>query len=65
MRDSFLEEAIQVLRQELREVDYAIRTLESLSTGHRRRGRPPKFLAAWSPPHAAGKRRPPAKVSRP
>ena len=45
MNDQLIKQLIRELRHERDEIDYVIRTLETLSTGKRRRGRPPKLLS--------------------
>ena len=45
MKEDKLRKIIDELQQELREIAYAIRTLESVASGKGRRGRPPKWMA--------------------
>ena len=62
MEEALLRRMIQALRQDLKEISYAIWALESVATGKPRRGRPPKFVAgvplALSGKKRAGPRKP-------
>lgn len=44
MEQSVIRQSIEQLRAEILEIQYAIHALETLATGKRKRGRPPKFL---------------------
>ncbi len=48
MADIAVYRILHELRAERDRLDHVIRTIEALSTGQRRRGRPPKFMSAES-----------------